>query len=68
MRASDEIGLGHRPVLQTRWDGQEEHLMRTGTRLFSDLEQPARLEFVSATPTGGGVTELVFRRVTGTST
>jgi dihydrofolate reductase len=40
-----------------------ENLAGEGTRLFSDLPQPARLEFVSATPDSGGITELVFRRL-----
>jgi dihydrofolate reductase len=39
------------------------YLAGEGTRLFSDLPQPARLEFVSATPDSGGITELVFRRL-----
>jgi dihydrofolate reductase len=39
------------------------YLAGEGTRLFSDLQQPARLEFVSATPDGSGITELVFRRI-----
>ena len=38
------------------------YLAGKGTRLFDDLEQPARLELVSATAFGGGVTELAFRR------
>jgi dihydrofolate reductase len=42
------------------------YLAGEGTRLFSDLEQPARLEFVSATPAGGGITELAFRRISKT--
>jgi dihydrofolate reductase len=43
------------------------YLAGKGTRLFSDLEQPARLELVSATPAGGGVTDLTFRRIRGDS-
>jgi dihydrofolate reductase len=39
------------------------YLAGQGTRLFSDLPQPARLEFVSANPAGGGITELAFRRI-----
>jgi hypothetical protein len=31
-----------------------------------DLEQPAALKFVSATPAGSGITELVFRRINQT--
>jgi len=42
------------------------YLAGQGTRLFSDLEQPARLELVSATPAGAGITELAFRRISGT--
>ena len=38
------------------------YLAGEGTRLFSDLPQPTRLEFVSATPAGSGITELAFRR------
>jgi dihydrofolate reductase len=38
------------------------YLAGEGTRLFSVLEQPATLKLVSATPAGGGITELVFRR------
>jgi dihydrofolate reductase len=37
------------------------YLAGKGTRLFSALEGPATLELVSATPAGGGITELVFR-------
>jgi dihydrofolate reductase len=39
------------------------YLAGEGTRLFSDLRQPARLEFVSTTPDSSGITELVFRRI-----
>jgi dihydrofolate reductase len=39
------------------------YLAGEGTRLFSDLQQPARLEFVSATPDSSGITELAFRRI-----
>jgi dihydrofolate reductase len=42
------------------------YLAVEGTRLFSDLRQPARLEFVSATPDSSGITELAFRRVNST--
>jgi dihydrofolate reductase len=42
------------------------YLAGEGTRLFSDLPQPVRLEFVSATRAGGGITDLTFRRVNGT--
>jgi dihydrofolate reductase len=39
------------------------YLAGAGTRLFSDLPQATPLEFVSAAPDGGGVTDLVFRRI-----
>jgi len=42
------------------------YLAGEGTRLFSDLQQPARLEFVSATSAGSGITELAFRRIVPT--
>jgi dihydrofolate reductase len=38
------------------------YLAGKGARLFDDLEEPARLELVSATAFGGGATELAFRR------
>jgi len=34
-----------------------------GPRIFDGLEQPARLEFVSATPVGGGINELIYRPI-----
>lgn len=37
------------------------YLAGRGTRVFGDME-PARLEFVSATPDAGGITQLTFRR------
>jgi dihydrofolate reductase len=42
------------------------YLAGKGTRLFSDLERPARLEFISATPDSSGTTELAFRRISRT--
>jgi dihydrofolate reductase len=39
------------------------YLAGKGARLFSDLEQPAALELVSATSAGGGITELVLRPI-----
>ena len=42
------------------------YLAGEGTRLFTDLPQPARLEFVSAAPAGGGITDLTFRRIVPT--
>jgi dihydrofolate reductase len=37
------------------------YLAGSGTRLFDGLDGPATLTLVSATPVGGGTTELVFR-------
>ena len=42
------------------------YLAGKGTRLFSDLPHPASLEFVSAAPAGGGITDLTFRRIVPT--
>jgi hypothetical protein len=39
------------------------YLAGKGTRLFDDLGQSPRLELVSATPSGNGITELAFRRI-----
>jgi dihydrofolate reductase len=39
------------------------YLAGKGTRLFDDLGQSPRLELVSATAFGNGITELAFRRV-----
>jgi dihydrofolate reductase len=41
------------------------YLAGEGARIFIDLEQPTRLEFVSATPAGSGITELAFRQISG---
>jgi dihydrofolate reductase len=38
------------------------YLAGNGTRLFTDLEQPARLELVSAIAFGDGAAQLAFRR------
>jgi dihydrofolate reductase len=39
------------------------YLAGNGTRLFDDPEQSSRLELVSATPCGNGITDLAYRRV-----
>jgi dihydrofolate reductase len=39
------------------------YLAGKGPRVFDDLEQPAKLELVSVTPLGGGVSELVYRPI-----
>ena len=39
------------------------YLAGKGVRLFSDLEQSPRLELVSSTAFGNGITELAFRRI-----
>jgi dihydrofolate reductase len=39
------------------------YLAGKGTRLFDDLGQSPRLELVSATAFGNGITELAFRRI-----
>lgn len=66
---ADVLIMGRNPSL-IRLDLIDEYRVRLvpylagqGTRLFSDLPQPARLEFVSANPAGGGITELAFRRI-----
>ena len=39
------------------------YLAGQGPRVFGDLEQPIRLEFVSVAPAGGGMIELTYRPV-----
>jgi len=39
------------------------YLAGSGPRVFDDLEQPAKLELVSVTAVGGGVSELIYRPI-----
>jgi len=39
------------------------YLAGKGPRVFDDLEQPAKLELVSVTPVGGGISELIYRPI-----
>jgi dihydrofolate reductase len=39
------------------------YLAGKGPRVFDDLEQPAKLELVSVTPVGGGMSELIYRPI-----
>ena len=39
------------------------YLAGKGARVFDDLEQPTKLELVSVTPVGGGISELIYRPI-----
>jgi len=39
------------------------YLAGKGPRVFDDLEQPTKLELVSVTPLGGGISELIYRPI-----
>jgi dihydrofolate reductase len=39
------------------------YLAGKGPRVFDDLEQPAKLELVSVTAVGGGISELIYRPI-----
>ncbi len=39
------------------------YLAGKGPRVFDGLEQPTKLELVSATPVGGGISELIYRPI-----
>jgi dihydrofolate reductase len=39
------------------------YLAGKGTRIFDEMEQPTKLELVSAAPAGGGITNLIYRPV-----
>ena len=39
------------------------YLAGNGPRIFDGLEQPAKLEFVSATSVGGGINQLIYRPI-----
>jgi len=39
------------------------YLAGQGTRIFDDLAQPTKLEFVSVTPVGGGINKLIYRPI-----
>ena len=59
-----EHGNGHLPaLLRQPLEPAVPYLAVKGPRVFDDLEQPAKLELVSVTPVGGGISELIYRPI-----